>query len=224
MVEAGVRQRVLALERFLADVYGPGEILADGVVPRRLVASSSHFHRCVAGVEPAGRRARPRGRHRPRARRRGQLPGARGQPAHAVGISYVIENRRAMTHVFPELFASHRIRRVADYPQQLLDALRATAPPGVDDPCVVRAHARASTTPRTSSTRSSPARWASSSSRVAISCAATSACYMRTTGGRAARRRRLPAHRRRVPRPAALPPGLGARLRGHRQRGARRAT
>ena len=53
------------------------------------------------------------------------------------GISYVIENRRAMTHVFPELFASHRIRRVADYPQRLLEALRATAPPGVDDPCVV---------------------------------------------------------------------------------------
>ena len=53
------------------------------------------------------------------------------------GISYVVENRRAMTHVFPELFASHRIRRVADYPPRLLEALRATAPPGVDDPCVV---------------------------------------------------------------------------------------
>ena len=54
IVEAGVRQRVLALERFLADVYGPGEILADGVVPRRLVATSSHFHRCVAGLDPVG--------------------------------------------------------------------------------------------------------------------------------------------------------------------------
>ena len=54
VVESGVRQRVLALERFLADVYGPGEILADGVVPRRLVASSSHYHRCVHGLDPAG--------------------------------------------------------------------------------------------------------------------------------------------------------------------------
>ena len=53
------------------------------------------------------------------------------------GISYVVENRRAMTHVFPELFASHRVRRVADYPPRLLEALRATAPPGVDDPRVV---------------------------------------------------------------------------------------
>jgi uncharacterized circularly permuted ATP-grasp superfamily protein len=42
-----------------------------------------------------------------------------------------------MTHVFPELFASQRIRRVDDYPQRLLEAFRATAPPGVDDPMVV---------------------------------------------------------------------------------------
>ncbi len=53
------------------------------------------------------------------------------------GIPDVIEKRRAMTYVFPELFASHRIWRVADYPQRLLEAFRSTAPPGVDDPCVV---------------------------------------------------------------------------------------
>ena len=44
------------------------------------------------------------------------------------GISYVVENRRAMTHVFPELFASYRVRAVADYPAYLLAALRAAAP------------------------------------------------------------------------------------------------
>ena len=48
-VERGVGQRVLALERFLADVYGPGEIMRDRVVPRRLVVTSKHFHRAVAG-------------------------------------------------------------------------------------------------------------------------------------------------------------------------------
>src|SRR5262245_56320243 len=51
-IERGVRQRVLALEAFLADVYGPGRILADGIVPRRLVVSSTHFLRPAAGVEP----------------------------------------------------------------------------------------------------------------------------------------------------------------------------
>ena len=132
-----MRQRVLALERFLADVYGPGEILADGVVPRRLVASSSHYHRCVAGLDPAGGvRVHVAGIDlvRDAAGRFRVLEDNLRTPS---GISYVVENRRAMTHVFPELFASHRIRRVADYPPRLLEAFRATAPPGVDDPCVV---------------------------------------------------------------------------------------
>lgn len=53
-VETGVRQRVRALEAFLADVYGAGRILADRVVPRRLVLTSRHFHRQVAGIEPPG--------------------------------------------------------------------------------------------------------------------------------------------------------------------------
>jgi len=137
VVEAGVRQRVLALERFLADVYGPAEILADGVVPRRLVASSSHFHRCAAALEPAGGvRIHVAGVDLVRDAA-GAFRVLEDNLRTPSGISYVIENRRAMTHVFPELFASHRIRRVADYPQRLLEALRATAPPGADDPCVV---------------------------------------------------------------------------------------
>jgi uncharacterized circularly permuted ATP-grasp superfamily protein len=137
LVEAGVRQRVLALERFLCDVYGPGEIVADGVVPRRLVVSSSHFHRCVAGVEPAGGvRVHVAGIDLVRDGD-GAVRVLEDNLRTPSGISYVIENRRAMTHVFPELFASQRIRRVDDYPQRLLEAFRATAPPGVDDPMVV---------------------------------------------------------------------------------------
>jgi uncharacterized circularly permuted ATP-grasp superfamily protein len=137
VVDAGVRQRVLALERFLADVYGPGEILADGVIPRRLVVSSSHFHRQVAGIDPPrGVRVHVAGIDLVRDHH-GSFRVLEDNLRTPSGISYVIENRRAMTHVFPELFTSHRIRRVADYPQQLLEALRATAPVGVDDPCVV---------------------------------------------------------------------------------------
>jgi uncharacterized circularly permuted ATP-grasp superfamily protein len=137
VVESGVRQRVLALERFLADVYGPGEILADGIVPRRLVMSSSHFHRAAHGFEPAGGvRVHVAGIDLVRDEA-GSFCVLEDNLRTPSGISYVIENRRAMTHVFPELFASHRIRRVADYPLRLLEALRATAPAGVDDPCVV---------------------------------------------------------------------------------------
>ena len=55
------------------------------------------------------------------------------------GISYVIENRRTMARVFPELFASHRVRPVDSYPARLLEALRAAAPPrrGGGEPTVV---------------------------------------------------------------------------------------
>jgi uncharacterized circularly permuted ATP-grasp superfamily protein len=137
VVDAGVRQRVLALERFLADVYGPGEILADGVVPRRLVASSSHYHRAVHGLDPIGGvRVHVAGIDLVRDDA-GSFRVLEDNLRTPSGISYVVENRRAMTHVFPELFASHRIRRVADYPLRLLEAFRATAPPGIDDPTVV---------------------------------------------------------------------------------------
>lgn len=137
VIDAGVRQRVLALERFLADVYGPGEILADGVVPRHLVVSSPHFHRSVAGIEPVGGvRVHVAGIDLVRDEM-GSFRVLEDNLRTPSGISYVIENRRAMTYVFPELFSSHRVRRVADYPLRLLEALRATAPPGIDDPCVL---------------------------------------------------------------------------------------
>ena len=51
-IESGVAQRVRALECFLRDVYGAGEILAEGVVPRQLVVTSPHFHRAASGIEP----------------------------------------------------------------------------------------------------------------------------------------------------------------------------
>ncbi len=136
-VESGVRQRVRALEAFLADVYGAGRILADRVVPRRLVLTSRHFHRQVAGIEPPkGVRIHVAGIDLVRDGD-GRFCVLEDNLRVPSGISYVVENRRAMTRVFPELFASHRIRRVDAYPMRLLEALRRTAPEGVTDPCVV---------------------------------------------------------------------------------------
>ena len=106
-------------------------------MPRRLVASSEHFHRSVAGLEPPGGvRIHVAGIDLVRDDA-GTFRVLEDNLRTPSGISYVVENRRAMTHVFPELFASHRIRRVSDYPQHLLEALRNTAPAGVDEPCVV---------------------------------------------------------------------------------------
>ena len=123
---------------------------------------------------PSERRAHPGGRHRPRPRRPGPLPCAGGQPADSLGHLLRVENRRAMTHVFPELFASYRVRAVADYPAYLLAALRAAAPtPRRRQPDGRRAHPRASTIRPTSSTPSWPGKWAWRWSKGATWCVGT---------------------------------------------------
>jgi len=136
-VEAGVAQRVVALERFLADVYGAGEIIADGVVPRSLVTSSAHFHRAAAGIEPPNHvRVHVAGIDLVRDTD-GRFRVLEDNVRTPSGVSYVVENRATMVRVFPELFTSHRVQPVDDYPARLLDALWACAPAGIDDPTVV---------------------------------------------------------------------------------------
>jgi uncharacterized circularly permuted ATP-grasp superfamily protein len=128
IIESGVAQRVRALEAFLADIYGAQQIFADRVLPRRLVLSSTHFHREAARLAPPnGARIQVAGIDLVRDRQ-GRYRVLEDNLRTPSGISYVVENRRAMTHVFPELFASYRVRAVADYPAYLLAALRAAAP------------------------------------------------------------------------------------------------
>ncbi|CAO5152885.1 Circularly permuted ATPgrasp domain-containing protein [Frankia sp. AiPs1] len=137
VIERGVVQRMLALEAFLADVYGSAEVLADGVLPRRLVLTSAHYHRAAHGIDPSnGVRAHVSGIDLIRDEA-GGFRVLEDNVRVPSGVSYVIENRRAMTRVFPELFATHRVRPVADYATHLLRALRAAAPPEVADPTVV---------------------------------------------------------------------------------------
>ena len=93
-IESGVAQRVRALEAFLADIYGPGQIFADGVLSRRLVLSSTHFHREAANLSPPnGVRVQVAGIDlvRDGAGRYRVLEDNLRTPS---GISYVIENRR----------------------------------------------------------------------------------------------------------------------------------
>ncbi|MBU1588529.1 MAG: circularly permuted type 2 ATP-grasp protein [Actinobacteria bacterium] len=136
-VEAGIKQRVRALERFLADIYGPQAAVKDGVIPARLITSSSHFHREAAGIDPAnGVRIQVSGIDLIRDEQ-GAWRVLEDNVRVPSGVSYVISNRRVMAQTLPELFVSMRVRPVGDYPHKLLQALRASAPPGVDDPTVV---------------------------------------------------------------------------------------
>ncbi|HEY3545175.1 MAG TPA: circularly permuted type 2 ATP-grasp protein [Propionicimonas sp.] len=137
VVERGVVQRVRALEAFLADVYGPAEVLRDGIVPSHLVTTSTHFNRAAAGiVPPNGVRIHVSGVDlvRDEAGRFRVLEDNLRSPS---GVSYVLENRQTMARVFPDLFSVERVRGVSSYPVRLLAALRAAAPASRDDPRVV---------------------------------------------------------------------------------------
>ena len=137
-IARGVRQRVRALEAFLADVYGAGRAFDDGVVPWRLVFTSPRFRREVADFTPPnGVRVHVAGIDLVRDEA-GQFRVLEDNVRVPSGVSYVIENRLAMTRTFPALFAEQSVHEVEEYPTRLLAALRAAAPRGAkDDPVVV---------------------------------------------------------------------------------------
>ncbi|GHG40468.1 hypothetical protein GCM10012320_01950 [Sinomonas cellulolyticus] len=137
VLERGVAQRVKALEAFLNDVYSKMTVVADGVVPRRLITTSQHFHRQVHGFEPAGGvRVHISGIDVVRDAA-GTFRVLEDNVRVPSGVSYVLENRRAMAKGLPEAFSQQPIRPVEEYPRRLLSALRKTAPAGVDEPTVV---------------------------------------------------------------------------------------
>ncbi|MFE4501628.1 circularly permuted type 2 ATP-grasp protein [Rhodococcus sp. NPDC056743] len=136
-LEKGIKQRVKALELFLADIYGEQRILRDHVLPRRLVTSCEHFHREAAGiVPPNGVRIHVSGIDLVRDEV-GDFRVLEDNLRSPSGVSYVMENRRTMTRVFPDLFMAHKVRAVGDYATHLLRALRAGAATNEADPTVV---------------------------------------------------------------------------------------
>ena len=135
VIEAGVVQRIEALEMFLSDVYGPGEVLADGIVPRHLVTTSTHFHRQAWGMQPPnGVRIHISGIDLIRDED-GRFRVLEDNLRNPSGVSYVLQNRRTLAHVLPEVFAGHVVRPVAEYPERLEKALRQAAP--VSNPVIV---------------------------------------------------------------------------------------
>jgi uncharacterized circularly permuted ATP-grasp superfamily protein len=137
-LEAGLVQRLRALNLFLHDVYHDQRILKEKVIPADLVLGSKGFRKEMVGFTPPG------GVYvhicgtdlvRDAAGRFLVLEDNGRTPS---GVSYVLENRAVMKRVFPQLFADCRVRRVEDYPHRLRDALRAVAPAGAcSPPCVV---------------------------------------------------------------------------------------
>ncbi len=137
LIETGLIQRITALNLFLHDIYHEQHILKDGTIPPFYVLSGKHFRRefvnfpvpkdiyihicgsdLIRGADGTYMVLEDNGR----------CPS---------GVSYVLENRRAMKHSFPGMFESVGVRPVEHYPQELLKMLQYIAPAGVAEPTVV---------------------------------------------------------------------------------------
>ncbi|QCG99097.1 circularly permuted type 2 ATP-grasp protein [Azospirillum sp. TSA2s] len=134
-LEAGVTQRVSALNLFLHDIYHDQKILKDGVIPRDLVEGNHNFRPQMIGLDvPFNTYIHIMGTDLVRDRH-GTFRVLEDNGRVPSGVSYVVENRHMMQRVFPDLMQDIGIRPVDNYGHKLLDAMMEIAP--VDDPQVV---------------------------------------------------------------------------------------
>jgi uncharacterized circularly permuted ATP-grasp superfamily protein len=135
-LETGLIQRARALNAFVADIYGEGQIIKDGTIPRDLVIGSPQFRHAAAGiVSPCGVYVTVAGIDLVRGAD-GRFHVLEDNVRTPSGVSYVIENRRIMTRLMPELIRGLRVRSVENYPAYLLASLRELAPHGTANPTV----------------------------------------------------------------------------------------
>jgi uncharacterized circularly permuted ATP-grasp superfamily protein len=136
-LEAGLKQRVRALNAFVADVYGEQQILAQGVVPRDLVLGNSQYRAPMAGLKvPVGIYTHIAGIDIVRDED-GAFRVLEDNLRVPSGVSYMLENRKVMMRLFPELFTGAPVAPVEHYPDVLLKNLQSVCPAGVTDPTVV---------------------------------------------------------------------------------------
>ena len=140
-MEKGLIQRVTALNRFIHDVYHDQEIIKAGLIPSEQIFQNSQFRPEMIGVKvPGDIYSHISGIDIVRA------PNAQGEGEYYVlednlrvpsGVSYMLEDRKMMMRLFPELFRKNRVAPVEHYPDLLLETLRAMAPPATAEPTVV---------------------------------------------------------------------------------------
>lgn len=140
-MEKGLVQRVTALNRFIHDVYHAQEIIKAGVIPAEQIFQNEQFRPEMMGVSvPGNIYSHVSGIDIIRA------PNAQGEGEYYVlednlsvpsGVSYMLEDRKMMMRLFPELFSENRVAPVEHYPDLLLETLLAMAPPATAEPTVV---------------------------------------------------------------------------------------
>ncbi len=135
-LERGIEQRVRALNAFLYDIYHGQEIVRAGRIPAEMVNGNEAFLPEMMGFDPPRRvYSHIVGTDIVRTAEDGffVLEDNLRTPS---GVSYMLENREAMMHLFPELFAAHRVAPVERYPELLRQTLESVAPDSDGDPTV----------------------------------------------------------------------------------------
>jgi uncharacterized circularly permuted ATP-grasp superfamily protein len=133
----GLRQRVKALNAFLHDIYHDQEIIKAGRIPAAQVLGNSQFRKEMVGVAvPEGIYAHIAGVDLVRAGE-GEYYVLEDNLRTPSGVSYMLEDRKMMMRLFPELFSRQAIAPVEHYPDLLLNNLRSVAPKGISNPNVV---------------------------------------------------------------------------------------
>jgi uncharacterized circularly permuted ATP-grasp superfamily protein len=136
-LEAGLKQRLAALNLFLDDVYGRKLILRQRAIPPETVLTSPQYLREVEGLPvPHGIHCHIAGIDLIRDHT-GEFYVLEDNLRTPSGVSYVLANRHVMKRVLPDLFAGYPVRPVEGYVHDLLRHLRWLAPDGVDDPTIV---------------------------------------------------------------------------------------
>lgn len=136
-LEAGLKQRVRALNAFLHDIYHDQEIIKSGTVPASQVLGNSLYRPEMQGIDlPNQVYANIAGIDLVRVAENDfyVLEDNLRTPS---GVSYMLENRKTMMRLFPELFANHSVAPVDHYPQMLLDTLHEAAPGNIENPMIV---------------------------------------------------------------------------------------
>jgi uncharacterized circularly permuted ATP-grasp superfamily protein len=127
-VETGLKQRILALNAFLTDIYGEQRILAEKVLPADLVLGAKGYVPAMRGIQPPG------GVYIHIAgidliqTPDGEFLVLEDNVRTPSGVSYVLENRIVMKKVFPSVFQASHVRGVEEYPLRLVEALASVGP------------------------------------------------------------------------------------------------
>ena len=135
-IEKGLIQRITALNLFIADLYGEGKILRDGIVPEEVIRTSKYFTlQCVGLKPPGGVWCHISGMDLVRGGD-GTLYVLEDNLRTPSGVSYVLGSREVLKKSLPQLFEKYAIRPVGDYPSRLLETLMSVAPEGCSQPTV----------------------------------------------------------------------------------------